>query len=150
MNTNDLLTQLSDRTLIGLYLIYAGTAFGLVVWLARTLFKNGQLFLRDVFDDEELSLSVNRLLVIGFYLLNLGYALLIYRLDTSYRGLVEAFSDLIRHLAVLLLSLGVIHLFNMLIFWRIRTHGDRRPMLVGPTSYQPAMPNFTPPPPVLP
>ncbi|MDA3039450.1 MAG: hypothetical protein O3C27_07935 [Actinomycetota bacterium] len=150
MDSNDLLNQLSDRTLIGFYLIYATTALGIVVWLARTLFNNGQLFLRDVFDNEELGLSVNRLLVIGFYLLNLGYALLIYRLDSSYRGLVEAFSDLIRHLALLLLSLGVIYLFNMLIFWRIRTHRDRHPMLVGPISYQPAMPNFTPPPPVQP
>ncbi|HEY3240524.1 MAG TPA: hypothetical protein VGL92_13215, partial [Acidimicrobiia bacterium] len=62
-----------DRYVIAVYLIYSAVSIGLVVWLARTLFRSGGLFLEDVFaDNPALAAAVNRLLVIGFYLLNLG------------------------------------------------------------------------------
>ena len=67
-----------DNTLILIYAIYGTVAIGLVVWLARTLFANGTVFLSDVFDAKPgMAEAVNRLLVIGFYMLNLGYALLL-------------------------------------------------------------------------
>ncbi|MFW2383649.1 MAG: hypothetical protein ACN4GZ_18000, partial [Acidimicrobiales bacterium] len=69
-------TPVADTTAIGFYLVYAVVAVGLVVYLARTLSRNGGLFLKNVFTDEEgLAGAVNQLLVVGFYLLNLGYAL---------------------------------------------------------------------------
>ena len=50
-------------------------AIGLVIWIARTLFKTGAVFLEDVFsENHKLAEAVNRLLVVGFYLVNLGYA----------------------------------------------------------------------------
>ena len=69
MNSNDNLSIV--------YVIYAAAGVGLTVWLARTLSKNGEVFLEDVFaDNPRMAAAVNRLLVVGFYLLNLGYALL--------------------------------------------------------------------------
>jgi hypothetical protein len=57
------------------YSIYATASIGLTIWLARTLAKNGEVFLEDVFaDNPRMATAVNRLLVVGFYLLNLGYA----------------------------------------------------------------------------
>jgi len=87
---------------------------------ARTLFRNGALFLEDVFPDNgALAEAVNRLLVIGFYLLNLGYAFLILRADrtTDTLGAVEV---LIEKLGLLLVSLGVLHFVNMYVFYRLR------------------------------
>ncbi|HEX5689818.1 MAG TPA: hypothetical protein VFX76_07445, partial [Roseiflexaceae bacterium] len=56
------------------YLLYLAISIVLTVWVARTLFKNGRIFLVDVFrGDERLADSVNHLLVVGFYLINLGY-----------------------------------------------------------------------------
>lgn len=115
-----------DATVIGFYLIYAAAAIGLVVFLARTLHRNGATFLTDVFDQPDLAGAVNQLLVIGFYLLNLGYAFLIYRVRPDYDSLIQAFNQLTVRLGLLLLSLGVIHLLNMYVFWRIRTHRDKR------------------------
>jgi hypothetical protein len=46
----------------------------LTIWVARTLHKNGRVFLVEVFGgDEALADSVNHLLVVGFYLINFGY-----------------------------------------------------------------------------
>ncbi len=64
--------------LVPIYVIYSVISVGLVVWLAHTLFRNGEVFLEDVFEDNpRLAKAVNRLLVIGFYMANLGYAALL-------------------------------------------------------------------------
>ena len=115
----------TDSTVIGFYLVYAAVAVGLVVYLAWTLQRNGAVFLRDVFDDEQVAASVNRLLVIGFYLFNLGFALLLFQLRSDYPGVISAFNQLVSKLGTLLLSLGVLHLINMAVFWRFRANRNR-------------------------
>jgi hypothetical protein len=103
-------------------------AVGLTAWLARTLFRNGTAFLHDVFADRpKLADAVNRLLVVGFYMLNLGYALYILRAS---RGLdaFEAVQFLVNRLAILLVSLAVLHFINVFVFWRIRARREQREM----------------------
>ena len=110
----------TTAALLTVYLIYGTVAVSLVVWLARTLFRNGEVFLADVFDERpEMAQAVNRLLVIGFYMLNLGYALLLLPGERP-EDAVAASELLIRKLGVLLVSLGVIHFVNMYVFWKIR------------------------------
>ena len=102
------------------YLTYAASSIGLTYWLARTLFKNGEVFLEDVFvDNPRMAASVNHLLVVGFYLLNLGYAALIMKARGASTS-VEAVEVLAWKLGGLLLSLGAMHFFNMYVFYRIR------------------------------
>jgi len=117
------------------YAIYALVAVGLTATLARTLYRNGALFLTDVFEDRpELAPATNNLLVTGFYMLNLGYALLIFRAGSP-TDIVGATELLVTRLGLLLVSLGVIHFINMGVFWKIqRSH----------------RPTFVPPPPVVP
>ena len=110
----------SDAPLTLVYLIYGAVSVGLTIWLARTLFKNGAVFLRDVFKDTpDLAEAVNRLLVVGFYLFNLGYACLLLR-ATPPDSTVAAIETLASKLGALLLSLGAMHFFNMYLFHRIR------------------------------
>lgn len=110
-----------DNTLIVIYAIYGTIAIGLVVWLARTLSEHGAVFLEDVFTDKPgMARAVNRLLVIGFYMLNLGYALLLLPGGDRPTTNIEASELLIRKLGILLASLGVIHFINMYVFWKIR------------------------------
>ena len=102
------------------YVVYSVVSIALTVWLARTLFKNGAVFLRDVFKDTpDLANAVNRLLVVGFYLLNLGYASLLLRSDPA-PTTTAAIEILSSKLGWLLLSLGAMHFFNMYLFHRIR------------------------------
>ena len=113
--------------LVAVYVIYGLAAIGLTVWLARTLFRNGAVFLEDVFEDRPgMAEAVNRLLVVGFYMLNLGYAFLIFESARRPADALGASELLVNKLGILLVSLGVIHFFNIIIFWRIRNRSSRR------------------------
>lgn len=137
MNATDNLGNLP----IAFYLVYTTVTLALVVWLARTLFRTGNQFLEDVFDSKELGYAVNRLLVIGFYLLNMGYAFMLYQIEPSYGSVAEAWNQLVNRLGVLFLSLGAIHLINMMVLWRVRTHRDRQGRVpVTPSAFQPPPP----------
>jgi hypothetical protein len=106
--------------LVPVYLAYSVVAVGLVVWLARTLFGSGQVFLVDVFEDHpQMAHAVNRLLVVGFYMLNLGYAAMLLQAEAA-GDPVAAVEVLARKLGLLLLSLGLLHFVNMYVFFRIR------------------------------
>ncbi|MDI1442890.1 hypothetical protein [Polyangium sp. 6x1] len=106
--------------LVPVYAAYALTSVGLTVGLARTLFRSGAVFLADVFKDNAgMAEAVNRLLVVGFYLLNFGYACLIMKADRA-TDMIEAIEILAAKLGLLLLSLGVIHFFNVYLFHRMR------------------------------
>ncbi len=106
--------------LIPVYTSYAAISVGLTVWLARTLFKNGAVFLEEVFDDQaRMAEAVNRVLVVGFYLINLGYASLLLKATPSETA-VQAVEVLSWKLGLLLLSLGGMHFANLLVFHRIR------------------------------
>lgn len=106
--------------LVPVYIVYAVSALSLTVWLARVLFRNGAVFLEDVFKDQpNMAQAVNKLLVVGFYLFNLGYAALIMKARGAMTT-VEAAEVLSWKLGALLVSLGAMHFFNMYLFYRIR------------------------------
>ena len=106
--------------LVPIYVIYSAISVGLVVWLAHTLFRNGEVFLEDVFEDNpRLAKAVNHLLVVGFYMANLGYAALLLQSNAA-PDAVTAVELLVNKLGVLLVSLAVLHFANMYVFYRIR------------------------------
>jgi hypothetical protein len=107
--------------IVGCYVSYLLISLAVTVWVARTLHKNGRVFLVDAFHgNAELADSVNHLLVVGFYLINIGYVTLALRtygnLDTL-RASIELVSDKI---GVVLLVLGGMHFFNLFVFSRMR------------------------------
>jgi hypothetical protein len=117
----------SAQHLIFVYIVYILASVGLTVWLSRMLFKSGGVFLEDVFDDNpRLAGAVNRLLVAGFYLLNLGYALLSLRIGRSELTFVEAIEELSMKLGALMLALGAVHFGNLYLFHRMRRRGQIR------------------------
>lgn len=116
----------SNQYVMTVYVAYAAVAIGLTAFLARTLSRNGGVFLRDVFAERAgIADAVNSLLVVGFYMFNLGYAL--YALRAS-RGLdaFEAMQFFVNRVGALLLVLAVMHLANVFVFWRIRVHREQR------------------------
>jgi hypothetical protein len=117
----------TGNQLVIVYLAYAAASIGLTIWLARTLFKNGEVFLEEVFaDNPRMASAVNRLLVVGFYLLNLGYALLTLKAGNQVLTSTEAIETLAMKLGSLLLVLGGLHMGNLYLFHRIRRRGQIR------------------------
>ena len=117
------------------YLIYLAISIALTVWVAKTLHKNGRIFLVDSFvGNEALADSANHLLVVGFYLINLGYVSLALKLGYEIASAKEGIEALSVKVGMVLLVLGGMHFFNLFIFSRMR----RRASLVnGPPPVPP-------------
>jgi uncharacterized membrane protein len=137
------------------YLLYLGLALPLTLWVARALHRYGKVFLVDVFDgDDVLAHAVNQLLVIGFYLLNLGYVALFMTSHTkvdSSRRLLEVLSTKVGGVA---LVIGVVHFGNVWAFNAFRRRAVLRARAVppvAPNGYTPvASPGSYGPPPAWP
>lgn len=103
------------------YLIYLAVAVPLVVYVARTLSRHGDVFLREVFHgNDALARAVNHLLVVGFYLLNLGYVSLFLRTDRAVQGGEQVLELVSRKVGIVAIVLGVVHLANVWIFNTLR------------------------------
>jgi uncharacterized membrane protein len=110
------------------YSVYLAISVGLTIGAGLVLSRSGQVFLRDVFGgDEALARAVNRLLVVGFYLLMLGFVVLAMRPSGQIAGVRQAAGVLSVKVGEVLLVLGALHLTNFAIFRRIR----RRPAAAG-------------------
>jgi len=125
------------------YVAYAVGVIGLTFWLARTLSRSGAVYLRDVFPGRpDLAEAVNRLLVVGFYLVNLGYGSMTLAggAAADLRTAIETLSIKLGHLLV---ALAIAHFANMFVFHRIRRRALLRsaPPPVAPDVYTaPSMP----------
>jgi len=129
----------ANNIIVVTYLTYILISVTLTIWVARTLYRRGAIFLVDAFHgNRELADSVNHLLVVGFYLINIGFVSLALKtadvISTS-RAAIELLSD---KMGMVLLILGAMHFFNLYVFSRIRLSA-RMPR-----------PPFTPAPPVAP
>ena len=109
------------NSLVTTYLVYLALSIALTIWVARTLFKNGRIFLVDVFHgNEALADSVNHLLVVGFYLINLGYVSLMLKISDPVQDAQQSIEALSMKMGLVLLVLGGMHFFNLYLFSRIR------------------------------
>ena len=113
-----------DLTVVA-YVIYLLISIGLTVWVARTLSRNGRVFLADVLQgNEKLADAVNHLLVVGFYLVNLGFVALYLRSSDDDRRRPAASSRRCRSSsASSCWSSGVMHLGNVCVLNKIRRRG---------------------------
>jgi len=131
------LVQPDSSILLMAYAIYLLLSLVITVWVARTLHANGRLFLVDAFHGHEaLADSVNKLLVVGFYLINLGWIVDSLRIREPLYTAPRAVELLADKIGTVLLVLGVMHFFNLYIFNRFR----RRALDELPTAEPPIRP----------
>jgi hypothetical protein len=120
------------------YISYLAISIALTIWVARTLHKNGRVFLVEAFHgNAELADSVNHLLVVGFYLINIGYIAVELKTGealTTARQAIELESGKI---GVVLLILGIMHFFNFWVLGRLRYKARRR---LNPPDLNPGQP----------
>jgi hypothetical protein len=112
------------------YFVYLAASLTTTIWVAQTLRQNGRSFLIDAFHgNRELADSVNHLLVVGFYLINVGYVTLALRTAAQVATVRNAIELVCDKLGLVLIVLGVMHFLNLYIFNRLRRRGqaDLRP-----------------------
>jgi hypothetical protein len=111
----------SPSTTLWAYILYLLISVGITVWVAHTLHKNGRIFLVDSFlGNEQLADSVNHLLVVGFYLINVGFVSLALKIGLKPRDTVEGVEYLSTKIGLVLLVLGAMHFFNLYVFNKMR------------------------------
>lgn len=129
--------DIEGNLVIETYLTYLVLSIAVTIWVARTLHKNGRLFLVDAFHGQEaLADSVNHLLVVGFYLINLGWIVRTLQTHQPIDDAREAIELLGDKVGTVLLVLGVMHFLNLYVFNRVR----RRALDMLPTAPPPVPP----------
>jgi hypothetical protein len=132
---------------VGTYVVYLLITVPLTIWVATTLSRNGRVFLEDVFaGDDALANAVNKLLVVGFYLLNLGFVVLFLRISDPVEELGGLFDTLSVKVGVVMLTLGVLHFLNVYVFNAIRRRSRMESLRSAPVPPQ----TFVPPTPAYP
>ena len=119
------------------YVVYLSASVALTVWVGNTLYRNGRVFLVAVFKEPGLADSVNHLLVVGFYLVNLGAAAILINAGGAPASFGDMIQETVTRIGVVLLVLGSMHFFNMFVL-----HLLRRPLRQQPTP--PPAPYFKP------
>ena len=108
------------------YLSYLAISIAITIWVARTLHRSGRIFLLDAFHaNAELADSVNQLLVVGFYLINVGYIALALSTTSPMSTLRQVIELESVKIGVVLLILGAMHFFNMFVLARMRRRSTR-------------------------
>ena len=103
------------------YLSYLAIGIAMTAWVGRTLHKNGRIFLVDSFlGNEALADSINHLLLVGFYLINVGYVSLALKYGDKAASVQELLEVLSTKIGAVLLILGAMHFFNLYVFNKMR------------------------------
>jgi len=103
------------------YAIYIALSLGITVWVGHSLSTNGRVFLVENFDGQEaLADSINHLLLVGFYLVNVGFVSLALRYGEKPTDVVGAMEFLSTKVGLVIVVLGVMHFFNMQMLVKFR------------------------------
>ncbi|HZH75886.1 MAG TPA: hypothetical protein VEY88_07635 [Archangium sp.] len=117
----------SSNFMVVAYLLYLLVSIMLTVWVAKTLQRNGAHFLHEAFlGKERLAESVNHLLVVGFYLMNIGYVALSLKEHQTIWTVQEVIELVCGKVGKVMVVLGAMHFFNLYVFNRIRRTGHVR------------------------
>ncbi len=103
------------------HLGYLAVSIPLTIWVAGTLHKNGRIFLVDSFlGNEKMADSVNHLLLVGFYLINLGFVCLFLKSGVHPQSATDAVEAVATKVGTVMLVLGAMHFFNLYLFSKLR------------------------------
>jgi len=101
------------------YILYLKVSIWITFWVGYSLYKNGRYFLVEAFNNEELADAINRLLLIGFYLVNIAYMLPI----TNIAQIIETVCSKV---GMIVFVLAVMHFFNLSAFTFVRWYRTQR------------------------
>lgn len=100
------------------YCIYIIATILLIYGLGKYFHKNGRIFIFYLFHQQtNITDSTNNILLILYYLLNMGYAVVQLYLWQRITSLSLLLSSLIEKLSFILIILACIHYLNMLIIY---------------------------------
>jgi hypothetical protein len=102
------------------YIIYAPIAIYITVAVGYQFYKNGLVYVQSIFEDEKISLAINKILLIGYYLTNTGYAIMMIDRWEKVDSLLHLINVLSEKIATIILILAMLHYLNIMVLsmWR--------------------------------
>ena len=93
------------------YLAYIFVSLGITIWVGRTLNRNGRIFLLENYADKpQLADAINQMLLVGFYLINIGYIAYTMRIrGTGPADWAQGLEFLSTKIGAMAIVLGVMH-----------------------------------------
>src|SRR5688500_11558974 len=102
------------------YIIYLFITYLITVHVGLMFYRNGRVYiLRLLHGDEKLTDSINNILLIGYYLLNLGYGALMINTWKTIITWTELVGSIATMTGKIMLTLAIIHFFNMAVIYVI-------------------------------
>lgn len=108
------------------YILYLKVSIWITFWVGYSLYKNGRYFLVEAFNNEELADAINRLLLIGFYLVNIAYMLLVLRTEYAITNIAQMIETVCSKVGMIVFVLAVMHFFNLSAFTFVRWYRTQR------------------------
>jgi hypothetical protein len=98
------------------YIIYLFITYIITVRVGKVFYKNGRHYILSIVNNDcQLTDFINKILLAGYYLINLGYATIMlnfWKTVTNYAGLIASVSNMT---GKIILSLAIVHFANMYI-----------------------------------
>lgn len=124
MNTPMFTTSFFTSTML-INMVYVIISVIAMIWVSRILYKHGRVFLIDAFPgNEKFAISVNRILLVGFYLINMGFIMMLLRLGGRYGHELYAVQSAAGRIGGVLIVLGIVLYYNMCYFNKLRRKGS--------------------------
>lgn len=96
------------------YLIYLALMIFIIGYVGRLFYRNGRIFILRLFkDNAELTDHVNHILLVAYYLFNIGYAFFTLRLWENILTVQALISNISSNMGALIFMLAVMHYMNM-------------------------------------
>ncbi len=106
------------------YCLYIIITFLVIVQAGQALYKSGQYFLQKIFQDAAIATAINKLLLLGYYLLNIAYVLLVLQTQDQATDIQTTLEMVSQKAGFIILALAAMHFFNLVAFtlWRYYTY----------------------------
>lgn len=100
------------------YTIYLVIMIYIIVYVGKLFYRNGRIFILGLFKGDAVQTDhLNNILLLAYYLFNIGYALVKLRYWTHVTNVEVLVSSLGSNIGMLILILAVMHYFNMLLIY---------------------------------
>ena len=97
------------------YSVYVMISLIVTFYVGNRLYRDGEVWLLNLFQEEEFTKRLNRILLLGYYLVNVGYIFFSFVSWGQMNSLQEAIHILSKKTGIILLILGYLHYQNILL-----------------------------------
>ncbi len=100
------------------YIIYGIITIYIIYWVGKLFYRNGRIFILQVFrNDAATTDTTNNILLMAYYLFNIGYAVIQFSFWEKVTGISSMISSVSAKTGILVTILAITHYFNLTLIY---------------------------------